>query len=140
MTLHNYRKRFLWYLSLILVLMLVGCSEDASSKILSSEEVYDLLKKEKSDLVKGNNEYFNLIGIKPIHYKLKNDNIFVYEFQNENDIEKALQDFNEQTKLKNMQVPIKYTSKNIMVLYLPEKNNPPNKDISGALKDFIIIQ
>lgn len=124
------------YICILVMFVLVGCSPITTNKTLSSKDVLSLLKNQKVDMVKGNEKYFELIATTPINYKVKNDNIFVYVFQSIEDIEKAVEDFDNQTTLINMQTPLQYSFENILILYLPEQRDKPDEHLSNELTEL----
>lgn len=134
------------YISLyILLLLLVSCQQFvqvSDSSHISEEEVVKVLNDNGIKIVKADFQE-NVFGtklknVKPGTYKLSEVPFFIYEFENENDLEKCIREFAEKTATMELVPSSMFEKRNILIFYVHEQDFdsqsiPFEKEIQEAL-------
>ncbi|ACT00771.1 hypothetical protein Pjdr2_2114 [Paenibacillus sp. JDR-2] len=120
----------------ILLVGLAGCKSEPDSSVphvvsndgiayketpLKEEDIVKTLKANEVELTAdASDSYFKLNKVKPSIYALPGkERIMVYVYGNAKDTKKARLDFAEQTKVMNVNSPLFYNVKNVLILYQP---------------------
>ncbi|GMK45659.1 hypothetical protein PghCCS26_27870 [Paenibacillus glycanilyticus] len=134
---NKWRSGYLIMLGLAILLVgLAGCKSEPDSSAppvasndgiafketpLKEEDIVKTLKANGVELTASpSDSYFKLNKMKPSIYALPgNERIMLYVYDTAKDTKKARLDFAEQTKVMNVNSPLFYNVKNILILYQP---------------------
>ncbi|SHR50426.1 Uncharacterised protein [Mycobacteroides abscessus subsp. abscessus] len=130
-------------LSLYFLLLLVSCQSVSDSSHISEEDVVKTLQENgiqlvEADIPHGNSFGTDLRNVTPGSYLLREKPIFIYEFENEKDIEKGIREFAKKTETMELVSSSIFEKRNILIFYVHEQDFdseiiPFEKEIQDAL-------
>ncbi|WP_157077316.1 hypothetical protein [Robertmurraya korlensis] len=130
-------------LSLCFLLLLVSCQSVSDSSHITEGDVVKVLQENGVTLVAADFPQGNVFGseltkVKPGSYTLNEKPFYIYEFQNENDVEKGIREFAKKTATMELVSSSLFEKRNILIFYVHEKDDhseiiPFEKEIQGAL-------
>lgn len=130
-------------LSLCLLLLLVSCQTVSDSSYITEEEVVKVIQENgiqlvKADFPRGNAFGSELRNVTPGRYLLNEKSFFIYEFENEKEIEKAISEFAKKTETMELVSSSMFEKRNILIFYVHEQDFdseliPFEKEIQGTL-------
>lgn len=130
-------------LSLCLLLLLVSCQTVSDSSYITEEEVVKVIQENgiqlvEADFPRGNAFGSELRNVTPGSYLLNEKPFFIYEFENEKEIEKAIREFAKKTETMELVSSSMFEKRNILIFYVHEQDFdseliPFEKEIQGTL-------
>lgn len=126
-------------LSILFLFLLVSCQTVSDSSHITEEDVVRVLHENgillvEADLPRGNVFGSELRKIKPGTYRLNEKPFFIYEFENEKDIEKGKREFEKKTATMELVSSSMFEKRNILIFYVHEKD--VNSDMITLEKDI----
>ncbi|MGI8384181.1 hypothetical protein [Robertmurraya sp. P23] len=130
-------------LSICFFLLLVSCQSVSDSSHITEEDVVQVLQENgvqlvETDFPRGNSYGSELRNVTPGSYLLNGKPFFIYEFENEKDIEKGIREFAKKTETMELVSSSIFEKRNILIFYVHEKDFdseiiPFEKEIQDAL-------
>jgi hypothetical protein len=92
----------------------------------------------EAEIPSGNVFGSKLKNVNPGTYKLSGKPFFIYEFENEDDLEKGIREFDKKTATMEIVSSSMFEKRNVLIFYVHEQDfdtesMPFEKDIQGAL-------
>jgi hypothetical protein len=122
---------------------LVSCQSVSDSSHITEEDVVKVLQESgivlvEADFPRGNAFGSELRKVTPGTYLLNEKPFFIYEFENENDIEKGIREFTKKTATMELVPSSIFEKRNILIFYVHEQDFdsgeiPFEKEIQEAL-------
>jgi hypothetical protein len=116
-------------LTVLLLTVLIACSKQDSEK-LSVNKVVEALESHNLFFTKSDktDHYFRLNDKDGHGFKSGKNKLYIYVFDNKEEQEKGLKDFEKQTMLMDMIVPRIYQSETLLIFYVPYQGKKYNFD------------
>jgi hypothetical protein len=124
-------------------LLLVSCQSVSDSSHITEEDVVKVLQESgivlvEADFPRGNAFGTVLRNVIPGTYLLNEKPFFIYEFENENDLEKGIREFAKKTATMELVSSSMFEKRNILIFYVHEQDFdskiiPFENEIQGAL-------
>lgn len=114
-------------LKLCFLLLLVSCETVSDSSHIKEEDVVKVLQEcgieiIKADFPQGNVFGSDLRNVTPGTYLLNEKPLFIYEFENENDLEKGIREFDKKTATAELVSYSILEKRNILIFYVHEQD------------------
>lgn len=130
-------------LNLCFLLLLVSCQSVNDSSHITEGDVVKVLQESGIVLVEADFPRRNAFGselrnVKPGTYLLNEKPFFIYEFENESDLEKGIREFAKKTATAELVSSSMFEKRNILIFYVHEQDFdskiiPFENEIQGAL-------
>jgi hypothetical protein len=130
-------------LSVCFLLLLVSCQSVSDSSHITEGDVVKVLQESGIVLVEADFSQANVFGtvlrnVIPGTYLLNEKPFFIYEFENENDLEKGIREFAKKTATMELVSSSMFEKRNILIFYVHEQDFdskiiPFENEIQGAL-------
>ncbi|MCM3601031.1 hypothetical protein M3175_09835 [Robertmurraya korlensis] len=114
-------------LNLCFLLLLVSCQTVSDSSHITESDVVQVLQENGIQLVEvdfpsGNAYGSELRNVLPGTYLLNEKPFFIYEFENEKDIEKGIREFAKKTETMELVSSSLFEKRNILIFYVHEQD------------------
>lgn len=130
-------------LNLCFLLLLVSCQSVSDSSHITEGDVVKVLQESgivlvEADFPRGNAFGSELRNVIPRTYLLNEKPFFIYEFENESDLEKGIREFAKKTATAELVSSSMFEKRNILIFYIHEQDFdskiiPFENEIQGAL-------
>lgn len=130
-------------LNLCFLLLLVSCQSVSDSSHITEGDVVKVLQESgivlvEADFPRGNAFGSELRNVIPRTYLLNEKPFFIYEFENESDLEKGIREFAKKTATAELVSSSMFEKRNILIFYVYEQDFdskiiPFENEIQGAL-------
>ncbi|AYA75971.1 hypothetical protein DOE78_11270 [Bacillus sp. Y1] len=130
-------------LNLCFLLLLVSCQSVSDSSHITEGDVVKVLQESGIVLVEADFSQANVFGTElrnviPRTYLLNEKPFFIYEFENESDLEKGIREFAKKTATAELVSSSMFEKRNILIFYVHEQDFdskiiPFENEIQGAL-------